>query len=193
MFEGLPKRRGHVCTVMASLSRKRTLVDLGSLGPPLKAHARSRGLTVSESVRQAVASVIETSASLQEPVPEHEGTAGKAVKMTVRLRPGVAARISATARSCGLSHGAYLSTLFHETPPPPLAVVTALGASTERLAAVSTDLSELLRILKRDGAASASLVDDGVRPLLADVRRHVEVAARLVAELRPGRTRSAGP
>jgi hypothetical protein len=170
---------------MATLSRARTLVDLLDLGPLLKANARSRGLTVSEATRLAVASVLKTSAVQQHPGPKNDD---RTVKVTIRLRSDVAASLFASAQDCGLSYGAYVTSLVHEKPAPPLVTVSALSASTERLARVSADLNELLRALKRD-ATSSRLVGDWVRPLLADVRRHVDVAAHLVSELRPARTR----
>jgi len=114
---------------------------------------------------------------------------GKAtpVKVTLRLRPGVAARLAGAARECGVSQGAYLTTLIDKSPAPPLASVTELAKSTEQLAIVSGDLNELIRTLARGGRSSGAHLDDDLRPLLDEVRRHVSAASRLVAELRPAR------
>ena len=90
--------------------------------------------------------------------------------------------------SAACRRGAYLTTLIDQAPAPPLAVSTELGRSTEQLAIVSGDLNELIRALAREGLSSGPLVDDWIRPLLDDVRRHVVIASRLVAELRPERT-----
>jgi hypothetical protein len=165
-------------------------IDLRGLGAALKAHARARHLTVSDAARLALVAMLKTSAS------ESEGHVGGesdvandgTVKLTIRLRRDVATRLTARARACRLSHGTYLTTLIDEAPAPPLAVVTALGTSTEQLAVVSADLNELIRTIRRDATSSGCLIDDWLRPLVDEVRRHVGLASRLTSELRPART-----
>ena len=178
--------------IVATASRERATIDLRGLGPALKAHARARSLTVSEVARLAVAAVLETPSS-EFPVQvsgESNAAGDRTVKLTIRLRRAVAARLTTRARACGLSHGAYLTTLIDEAPAPPLAVATVLGTSTEQLAVVSADLNELIRVIRRDATSSGRLVEDWLRPLLDDVRRHVGLASRLMLELRPTRTYS---
>ena len=172
--------------------RERVTIDLRGLGPALKAHARARNLTVSDVARLAVVAVLETSGSDTEAQAgvESDAAEDRPVKLTIRLRRGVAAHLSTRARACGLSHGAYLTTLIDEAPAPPLAVLTALGASTEQLAVVSADLNELVRTIQRGALSSGPLIDDWLRPLMDEVRRHVGLASRLVSELRPTRTSS---
>lgn len=173
---------------MAPAPRERLAVDLRGLGPALRAQARALGVTMSEVTRLAVAAMAETPVLEPGAQRTEEWAAGKPVKLTIRLRPGVVARLSARAQACGLSQGAYLSTLIDEAPAPPLAVATELGTSTEQLAVVSADMNELIRTLARGGTLSGPLLDDWLRPLLADMRRHIGVASRLVSELRPART-----
>jgi hypothetical protein len=174
-------------------SRARVTIDLRGLGPALKAHARARNLKVSDVARMAVVAALKTAGSEVAvqltglPDAAGDGT----VKLTIRLRRGVAASLATRARACGLSHGAYLTTLIDDVPAPPLAVATALGTSTERLAVVSSDLNELIRTLRRDTTSSSRLIDDWLRPALDDVRRHLGLASRLMSELRPGRSCSA--
>jgi hypothetical protein len=177
---------------VATASRERATIDLRGLGPALKAHARARNLAVSDVARLAVAAVLKTSASESEVQASGESDATKhgTVKLTIRLRRGVAARLTTRARACGLSRGAYLTTLIDEAPAPPLAVATALGTSTEHLAVVSADMNELIRTIRRDTTLSGRLIEDWLRPLLDDVRRHVGLASRLMSELRPSRTYS---
>jgi hypothetical protein len=171
-------------------TRERVTIDLRGLGPALKAHARARNLTVSDVARLAVAAVLETSGSETDARASGEPDAaeGRPVKLTIRLRRGVAGRLTLRARACGLSHGAYLTTLIDETPAPPLAVLTTLGSSTEQLAVVSADLNELVRTIRRGALSSGPLIDDWLRPLMDEVRRHVGLASRLVSELRPTRS-----
>ena len=137
---------------MATATRERTTIDLRGLGPALKAHAQARNLTVSDVTRLAVVAVLKTAASETEVEASGESDAAKdgTVKLTIRLRRGVAARLTTRARACGLSQGAFLATLIDEVPAPPLAVATALGTSTEQLAVVSADINELIRTIRRD-------------------------------------------
>ena len=177
---------------MNAATRERVTIDLRGLGPALKAHARARNLRVSDVARLAVVAVLETSGSETEAQASVKSDAAedRPVKLTIRLRRSVAGRLTTRARACGLSHGAYLTTLIDEAPAPPLAVVTALGSSTEQLAVVSADLNELVRTIQRGVLSSSPLIDDWLRPLMDDVRRHVGLASRLASELRPTRTNS---
>ena len=177
---------------MAKVTRERVTIDLRGLGPALKAHAQARNLTVSDVARLAVVAALNTSRSEAAPQVHGEPDAAKggSVKLTIRLRPRVAARLTARARDCGLSQGGYLTCLIDEAPAPPLAVAKALGESTEQLAVVSTDLDELVRTVRRGTTSSSRLIEDWLRPLLDDVRKHVALASRLMAGLRPARPRS---
>ena len=178
--------------IVATATRERATIDLRGLAPALKAHAQARNLTVSDVARLAVVAVLKSSGAEAEvqDCGESDAARDRTVKLTIRLRRGVAARLSTGARACGLSHGAYLTTLIDEAPAPPLAVATALGTSTEQLAVVSADMNELIRTIRRDAALSGRLIEDWLRPLMDDVRRHVGLASRLMSELRPSRTYS---
>ena len=173
--------------VMDLAARDFASVDLRGLGPALRAHAKARGITVSAVIRQAIATQLETHAPGLDDHAVTDGEENEIVKLTIRLEAGAAARMSTAARSRGLSRGAYLASLVKRTPAPPLAITAELGRSTEQLAIISGDMNELIRTLGRGGVLSGPLLDDWVRPLLDDVRRHVGIASRLVAELRPAR------
>ena len=166
------------------------IVDLGGLAPALRAHAKARHLTVTQAARLAVAAVLEPApvdAGVQ-PESEPDSTADRTVKLTIRLRRGVADQLTARARDCGLSHGAYLTTLIDAAPAPSLAMVKALTASTDQLAVVSADVNEVIRLLRRDTSPSQEMLGTSVRSIVDGTRRHLELASRVVAELRPART-----
>jgi hypothetical protein len=131
-------------------------VDLCGLAPALRAHAKARHLTVAQAARLAVAAVLEPSplGAQVQPEGDADSAADQPVKLTIRLRRGIAARLTARARDCGLSHGAYLTTLIDATPAPPLAMVKALSSSTDQLAVVSADVNEVIRLLRRDTSPS---------------------------------------
>jgi hypothetical protein len=165
-------------------------IDLRGLAPALKAHAKARHLTVSDAARLAVAAAVGMSPLDPEVEPTHEPDAGadQPVKVTVRLRRGIAVRLTTRARACGLSHGRYLATLIDGTPAPSLAVVAALNASTDQLAVVSADLSEVIRLFREQPMPSEEELDQLTQRIVAGVRRHLDLASRVVAELRPART-----
>ena len=166
------------------------IVDLGGLAPALRAHAKARHLTVTQAARLAVAAVLEPApvdAGVQ-PESEPDSTADRTVKLTIRLRRGVADQLTARARDCGLSHGAYLTTLIDAAPAPPLAMLKALSASTDQLAVVAADVNEVIRLLRRDTSPSQEMLGTSVRSIVDGTRRHLELASRVVAELRPART-----
>ena len=92
------------------------------------------------------------------------------------------------ARAAGLPYGAYLATLLDGTPAPPLALghdvaVAALGLSTERLAVLSADVNELIRLLRRERVPVARQFSDPLVTLVGDVRQHLVLASRLMVEL----------
>lgn len=181
--------------IVAIASRERATIDLRGLGPALKAHALGRNLKVSDVVRLAVAAVLETSVaeSSSHAIGDAEATPDGTVKLTIRLRTGVAARLTAQARVAGLSRGAYVTTLLDKAPAPPLALARILGTSTEQLAVVASDLNELIRTMRRDDTLPAGLLEDRVRPLVGEVRQHVGLASRLMSELRPARMLATQP
>jgi hypothetical protein len=165
-------------------------IDLRGLVPALKAHAKTRHLTVSDAARLAVAAALGTSPLDPEVEPIHEPDAGadQPVKVTVRLRRGVAVRLTTRARACGLSQGTYLATLIDGSPAPPLALVAAPNASTDQLAAVSADLNEVIRLFRAQPVPSEEELDRLTQGIVAGLRRHLDLASRVVAELRPART-----
>jgi hypothetical protein len=164
-------------------------IDLRGLALALKQNAKARHLTVSEAARLAVAAAIAIAPSSEgvEPSGRPDGDAGQLLKLTIRLRRSVADRLTTRARDCGLSYGAYLTTLIDGTPAAPLAAVAALNASTDQLAVLSADLNEVIRRLCAQPLAVEKELDEFTRRILEAIRKHLDIASRVVAELRPAR------
>lgn len=146
-------------------------------------------MAVSSFARLAVAKMLESSgiavADTFDATPAIP--AGPSVKVTLRVSPGIAHNLATRARATGLSHGAYVSTLIDGAP---VAVhhreaVRALAVSTDRLATTATDLNGFARLLRRGASLSADHVDAAVAAVVHEVRTHLRVAARLVADLKP--------
>ncbi|MCE9658094.1 MAG: hypothetical protein K8R60_06005 [Burkholderiales bacterium] len=176
--------------VVVRKPRERVTIDLRGLAPALKAHAKARHLTVSNAARLAIAAALETSRLDPEVelAGETDPAADQPVKLTIRLRRGAAARLATRARACGLSHGSYLATLIDGTPAPPLAMAAALNASNEQLAVMSTDVGEVIRLLRHDTLPSEEQLGDLVRRIVEGTRKHLDLSSRALAQLRPART-----
>ncbi len=174
---------------MRAGSRERLTLDLRGLGPAIRAHARARNMAVSSVARLAISRMLESSgiavADTFHASPEIP--TGPSVKVTLRVSPRIARDMATRARATGLSHGAYVSTLVDAAP---VAVdhgeaVRALTVSTDRLASTATDLNGFARLLRRGASLSADHVDAAVAAVVREVRTHLRVAARLVADLKP--------
>jgi len=119
---------------------------------------------------------------------------GPLVKVTLRL-PAVHGRLLAMrARQADVSQGEYVARLIEGTPlaprmPDHREVVAALTRSTSSLAALSVDLRHVARVV-RDGLDSDSAQSHPTVDQIGEtVHSHVQMAARLLAELEGARRR----
>lgn len=101
---------------------------------------------------------------------------------------GYATLLSQRARSAQVTKGRYVCSLLDEWPEPPLgpdhsAAVSALNLSTDRVAAMSTDLNAFLRMLERVPADQLEGYRAGLKSLVADMRSHLLQASALLADL----------
>ncbi|MCE4555460.1 hypothetical protein [Pelomonas cellulosilytica] len=168
---------------------------LGPIGPRLREHAARSGTSMAALVRRA------TLRMLDEQVP----TVGSAVAppfeqsaRNVRFRLYLPAacwqELTARTRAADMTRGEFVLSLLKGLSPPPLAAdhkaaVQALRDSTDRLAAMSTDLGEFLRLLKRTTDTDESLAPyrESIGSLAAVVMEHMRAASVLIAELKPYR------
>jgi hypothetical protein len=111
------------------------------------------------------------------------------LKVTLRLRKGVAATLAARAQAAGLSRGDYFATVLEGMPAPPipadhLECLTALGRSTDALAVVAKDMGALIR--RASDASVSAIVDEffGKTLVEAEVTTHLRLASQLLGELR---------
>ena len=108
------------------------------------------------------------------------------MKVTLRLDPLDAELLLLGAAHVGLSYGAFVARLLRGTPlPAPLAERfkdrDALIVSSDHLATLSADLASLIRTLKRFDGEGAVRYGAAAEALVADVRRHLELASRVVS------------
>ena len=167
-------------------------VDMRGLKAALVAHAKTKRLTVSVVVRDAVARVLPSAGGDQ---PAQLSTVDACAdtdpwtKLSIRFTRAEAARLSMAARAAGLSRGAYLAGLADGVP-----VLTPGGNRPEAIAALSVSCSELSTLSRNVYQLTALLREGNVRRALdyreilddiADqVRCHLQLAASLLVELR---------
>ena len=175
-------------------------VEMRGLKAALVARAQAERVSVSVLVRSAVARELGLTAGdeasrMVEPTERPSSTT--AVKLSIRMSAEEARQLAAGARAAGLSRGAYLSSLIANVP-----VLSAGGGRTEHIATLMASCAELSTLSRNIHRLTALLRQANVEParpyremldsLSGDVRHHLELAARVLADLQP-QSRSTRP
>jgi hypothetical protein len=177
---------------LAPSNRDRISVDLHGLKAALAARARAERVGVSVVVRRAV----ERELGLQEPPrgPDCDGppaiVAPATVRVSLRLTATEAEQLATRSRREGVSRGACVADLLAGVLPPEDSAsrpdrLTALNASCAELSTLSRNLHHLTALLRQSQVRAAAEYRDMLDTLGADVRKHLSIAAGLLAELRP--------
>jgi len=169
--------------------------NLGPIGPRLREHAARMGTSMAVLVRRATLQLLEhdgvpTGAAVDQPF-EHSA---RNVHFHLNLPAACSKELTDRARAADMTRGEFVWSLLKGISPPALAAdhqaaVQALRDSTDRLAAMSTDLGEFLRLLTQAAATDAKLgpYRERLGTLTDAVRAHMKAASMLIAELRPYR------
>jgi hypothetical protein len=162
-------------------------VDLRGLAPAVKAHASARNMTLAAFARAAMVEALKQA----EVDPFHLGPPGgpddgPPVKLTLSVPLRQASWLVEHARAAGVSYGTYLASLIEGSPYPGSLgeAVRAVTASTAQMAALSSDLNDFVRLLRRNEFAGAEHYQLRVASLFDDVRRHMRLHAALAAEVK---------
>src|SRR5262249_21664020 len=122
-------------------------------------------------------------------VPSWGASSVASVKLSIRMTAEEAKQLAAGARSAGLSRGAYLAGLVANVPvlsarwgraepiPAPM-------ASSAELSTLSRNIHRLTALLRQANAEPARQYRGMLDTLAGDVRSHLELAARALADLR---------
>ena len=174
-------------------------VEMRGLKAALVARAQAQRVSVSELVRGAVARDLGSFGGRVSPVcGEMPYPAGHtaSVKLSIRMTAEEASQLAAGARAAGLSRGAYLAGLVANVP-----VLSAGGSRAEHIAGLRVSSAELATLSRNIHRLTVLLRQANVEParayremldtLAGDVRGHLELAARTLADLQP-RSRRAG-
>jgi hypothetical protein len=182
---------------MSPSSRDRISVDLHGLKAALFEQARARGVSPSGLVRDALAEALGQSDSSdlhRLAKTEAAPTAGR-VRLSLRMSREEALAILAAARHAGMAPGAFIAGLVAGVPA--LANggsrtdhLTSLVESSAELSTLSRNIHHLTALLRQGNVRPAMVYREMLDTLAGDVRRHLTLAASVLADLRP-RSRSA--
>lgn len=172
---------------MAGSSRDRVTIDLRGIGDAVRSAAAGRGQTVAAFARESLIAATGTQALAIERLDAPIHRSRSVAKLHLRMDEREAEVLILKARALGLSYGEYVGRLVTGTPLPAVAAQRdadrrALRWSCDQLAALAGDINALIRLIRlAKGAEAARQFGDRMRGLEADVRRHIDLASRLVA------------
>lgn len=171
-------------------------VDMRGLKAALVACAQAQRVSVSVLVRRAVARELglATAAADQQATSPGATSSAASVKLSIRMTPEEASLLAAGARASGLSRGAYLAGLVADVPVLSAGAnrtdhIATLVASSAELSTLSRNIHHLTSLLREGNVRPALVYRDMLDTLAGDVRRHLMLAASVLADLRP-RSRS---
>jgi predicted HicB family RNase H-like nuclease len=173
-------------------------VDMRGLKAALVARAQAQRVSVSVLVRGAVAREFGLAEGAENQHPTAQAISpwtATSVKLSIRMTPEEAAQLAAGACAAGLSRGAYLSGLIANVPVLTSGAnrtdhIATLIASSAELSTLSRNIHHLTSLLREGNVRPALVYRDMLDTLAGDVRRHLTLAASVLADLRP-RSRSA--
>jgi hypothetical protein len=129
-------------------------------------------------------------------VPSGAASNATSVKLSIRMTAKEARQLDSSARATGISRGAYLAGLIANVP-----VLSTGGGRAEHIATLMSSSAELSTLSRNIHRLTALLHQANVEParpyremldtLADDVRRHLELAARVLADLQPRRRSAA--
>lgn len=168
-------------------------VDMRDLKAALVTRARAQRVSVSVLVRRAVARDLgleESSSPQALEAARDSAPADAIVKLSIRVTTAEAELLAAGARLAGLSRGAYLAGLIAGIPALTSGVsrpeqLTTLTASNAELSTLSRNIHHLTNLLRQGDVVPALAYRDMLNSLDGDIRRHLVLAASVLAELRP--------
>jgi len=169
-------------------------VDMRGFKAALVARAQADRVSVSLLVRSAVAAHLGLAPGADQATVA-QPTSNAPVKLSIRLTPAEAQQLVAGARIAGLSRGAYLSGLIAGVPVLVAGLsradhLAALIASSAELSTLSRNIHQLTALLSQANVKPAQQYRAMLDTLTGDVRRHLLLASRVLADLQPGRRAS---
>ena len=177
---------------MAPSSRDRISVDLRGLRAALLAQARARGVTPSDLVRGVLAEALGAVESDQHVLRSatHRSAPNGRIRLSLRLTAEQARAITLAAKAAELSAGDFVAGLVARVPVLSAGAnrtdhLAALIASSGEISTLSRNINHLTSLLRQGAFRAAQEYRPMLETLADELRDHLELAARVLAELRP--------
>jgi hypothetical protein len=177
---------------MAPPSRDRITVDLHGLKAALFERALALGVSPSGVVRSAVTAALDGSNHLMIERPREISAVSSSsrVRISLRMSREQAAETLEAARRAGLSPGDYVAGMVAGVPalmggPKQTEYIAALVASSAELSTLTRNIHHRTALLRQGESRAAREYRDMLDTLAGDVRGHLMLAARVLADLRP--------
>ena len=185
---------------MPASSRDRISVDLRGLKAPLFERARARGVSPSGLVRDALIDALGRTGPSS---PDHVAAGPSLpledrVRLSLRMSRQEASATLAAARQARLAPGAFVAGLVAGVPAllggaSRDAHIAALISSSAELSTLSRDIHHLTSLLRQSNVRAAQEYRGRLDTLAGDVRNHLSLASRVLADLRPRSKRADAP
>ena len=177
---------------MSTSSRDRLSVDLRGLKAQLFDHAQALGVTPSDLVRTTLSEAFSYMERLHvdRSAPRLSVDNGARVRLSVRMSREHARATVEAARRAGLGPGDYVGGLVVNVPVlsgggSRLDLVSALTASCAELSTLSRNIHRLTALLRQANVEPARAYREMLDRLASDVRSHLDLSARALADLQP--------
>jgi hypothetical protein len=172
--------------------RDRISVDLRGLKAALFEQARAHGVSPSVWVRDTLAVAVgQSGLKTTSAVEEHSKMMSVGnVRLSLRMRHEDAVATLAGAKAAGLAPGAFVAGLVAGVPvltngANRTSHLAALTASSAELSTLSRNIHHLTVLLRQGDVQPALQYRATLNTLVGDVRGHLELASRALADLRP--------
>ena len=177
---------------MTPSSRDRISVDLCGLRAALFEQARARGVSPSAFVRHTLAQSLGTGRALGTEAPranEARPTSDRR-RLSLRLSREEIDAVLSGASAAGLPVGSYIAGIAAGIPLLTLGGnrndhLAALTASSAELATLSRNLHHLTGLLRQGNVRPALAYAEMLKTLDSDIRAHLALASRTLADMRP--------
>jgi hypothetical protein len=172
---------------MARRARDRVTIDLCGIADAVRAAAQARDVTVAVFARQTLIAALPADVATLLPRTEAHGDVSGTVKLSVRLSHDDSALLATQAAMLGLSQARLVALLVRGTDLPRPARErasdrAALRASTEQLAALSVDLQQFMRLLRRADSQGLERYRQRIMSVHTVIRAHVDRASAFLAQ-----------
>ena len=177
---------------MAPSSRDRISVDLHGLKAALFKRAQALGVSPSGLVRTTLVEALRQSGpiTIERSTPSRLSGHGDRVRLCLRMSREQASATLERARRAGLNPGDYVGNLVAGVPvllggANRTDYLATLVASSAELSTLSRNIRHLTSLLREGNVRAAQEYREMLDTLAGDVRGHLTLAARLLADLRP--------